>query len=106
MKWKPVYLPPGLKDRLKELADKRGQSMPELLEELLRESPKGSPGGLELQQYTVCKAKPVDARNMLGFEVKVYYVVCQDPGGHTYKALVPNLSDFAAKLRLPVVVEE
>ena len=100
MKWKPVYLPPELKARLKELADKRGQSMPELLEELLR----GGPGGLE--QYAICKAKPVDARNMLGFEVKAYYVECQDPGGHTYKALVPNLSDFAAKLRLPVVVEE
>ncbi len=106
MKWKPVYLPPELKDRLKRLAESRGQSIPELLEELLRENPKGSPGGLELQQYTVCKAKPIDARNMLGFEVKTYYVECRDPTGHTYKALIPNLSDFAAKLKLPVVVEE
>jgi hypothetical protein len=100
MKWKPVYLPPELKARLKELADKRGQSMPELLEELLR----GGPGGLE--QYAVCKAKPIDARNMLGFEVKAYYVECQDPSGRKFKALTPDLRDFVAKLKLVVAIEE
>jgi len=97
VKWKPVYLPPELKDRLKRLAESRGLSVPELLEELLT--------GPKLD-FTVCRARPVDARNMLGLEVKTYHVVCQDPGGHTYKAIVPDLSDFAAKLRLPVVVEE
>jgi predicted DNA-binding protein len=100
MKWKPVYLPPDLKDRLKELADKRGQSMPELLEELLR----GGPGGLE--QYTVCRAKAVDARNMLGMDVKAYYVECQDPSGRKFKALTPDLRDFVAKLKLVVAIEE
>jgi hypothetical protein len=100
MKWKPVYLPPELKDRLKRLAESRGQSIPELLEELLT-------GSLEPKHdFTICKAKPIDAKNMLGLEVKTYYVVCQDPSGHTYKALIPNLSDFVAKLRLPVVLEE
>jgi len=106
VKWKPVYLPPELKARLKELADKRGQSMPELLEELLRESPKGSPGGLELQQYTVCRAKAVDARNILGMDVKAYHVECQDPSGRKFKALTPDLRDFVAKLKLAVAIEE
>jgi hypothetical protein len=103
-KWKPVYLPPGLKDRLRELADKRGQSMPELLEELLNS--RGGLGGLELQQYTICRAKAVDARNILGMDVKAYYVECQDPGGRKFKALTPDLRDFVAKLKLVVAIEE
>jgi len=90
-----------LKARLRELADKRGLSMPELIEELLRGSLRGS-----LEQYTVCRAKPVDARNMLGMDVKAYYVECQDPSGRKFKALTPDLRDFVAKLKLPVVVEE
>jgi len=81
-KWKPVFLPPELKARLKELADKRGLSMPELLEELLSRQPK--------HDFTICKAKPIDARNMLGLEAKTYYVECRDPTGHTYKALIPK----------------
>jgi predicted DNA-binding protein len=100
-KWKPIFLPPELKARLKGLADKKGQSMPELIEELLRGSLRES-----LEQYTVCRAKAVDARNMLGFEVKAYYVECQDPSGRKFKALTPDLRDFVAKLKLVVAIEE
>jgi hypothetical protein len=100
MKWKAVYLPPGLKDRLKELAARRGLSIPELIEELLR----GSTG--PKLDFTACRAKALDARNMLGFEVKTYYVECQDPSGHKFKALTPDLRDFVAKLGLPVVIED
>jgi hypothetical protein len=94
-RWKAVYLPEGLREKLKAEAHRRGLSIPEFLEELLKEL-----------RYTICKAKPVDSRNLLGANVKVYFVECTDPDGHVMKAVVPDLKEFSAKLKLPVLLEE
>jgi hypothetical protein len=93
-RWKAVYLPEGLAERLKAEAHRRGLSIPELLEDLLKEL-----------RYTVCKAKPVDSRDMFGASVKVYFVECIDPDGRVRRAAVPDLKEFSAKLKLPVLVE-
>ena len=70
-------------------------SIPELAKELLRDL-----------KYTTCKAKPVDSRNLFGTNVKVYFVECTDPDGHVRRAVVPDLQEFSAKLKLPVLLEE
>jgi len=94
-RWKAVYLPEGLRERLKAEAHRRGLSVPEFIEELLREL-----------RYTICKAKPVDSRNLFGASVKVYFVECTDPDGYVRRAVVPDLQEFSAKLKLPVLLEE
>jgi hypothetical protein len=94
-RWKAVYLPEGLREKLKAEAHRRGLSIPEFIEELLREL-----------RYTVCKAKPADSRDLFGTSVKVYFVECTDPDGHVMKAVVPDLQEFSAKLKLPVLLEE
>jgi len=94
-KWRAVYLPEDLGKRLKAEAHKRGLSIPEFVEELLREL-----------RYTICKAKPVDSRDLFGANVKVYFVECTDPDGHVMRAVVPDLKEFSAKLKLPVLLEE
>jgi hypothetical protein len=94
-KWKAVYLPEGLRERLKDEAHRRGLSVPELVEELLRDL-----------KYTICRAKPVDSRDLFGANVKVYFVECTGPDGHVMKAVVPDLKEFSAKLKLPVLLEE
>jgi hypothetical protein len=93
--WKAVYLPEGLREKLKAEAHKRGLSIPEFVEELLRE-----------RRYTVCRAKPLDSRNLLGTPVRVYLVECTDPDGHVMRAIVPDLQELLAKLKLPVILEE
>jgi hypothetical protein len=99
--WKAVYLPEGLRERLKAEAHRRGLSVPEFIEELLRDQ-----GLLREHRYTICKAKPASSRNLLGANVKVYFVECTDPDGHIMKAVVPDLQEFSAKLKLPVLLEE
>jgi hypothetical protein len=94
-RWKAVYLPEDLRERLKAEAHKRGLSIPEFVEELLRE-----------RRYTVCRAKPLDSRNLLGALVRVYLVECTDPDGHVMRAVIPDLQEFSAKLKLPVLLEE
>jgi hypothetical protein len=94
-KWKAVYLPEGLREKLKAEAHRRGLSIPEFLEDLLRD-----------RRHTVCKAKPVDSRDLFGASVKVYFVECIDPDGHVMRAVVPDLQEFSAKLKLPVLLEE
>jgi hypothetical protein len=93
--WKAVYLPEGLREKLKAEAHRRGLSIPEFIEELLRDL-----------KYTICKAKPVDSRDLFGANVKVYFVECTDPDGHVMRAVVPDLKEFSAKLKLPVLLEE
>jgi hypothetical protein len=94
-RWRAVYLPGGLRERLKAEAHRRGLSIPEFVEALL-----GDP------KYTVCRAKPVDSRNLFGANVKVYFVKRTDPDGHVMRAVVPDLKEFSAKLKLPVLLEE
>jgi hypothetical protein len=94
-KWKAVYLPEDLRERLKAEAHRRGLSIPEFVEELLREL-----------RYTICKAKPVDVRNLFGASVKVYFVECTDPEGYVRRAVVPDPQEFSAKLKLPVLLKE
>jgi hypothetical protein len=94
-RWRAVYLPEGLRERLKAEAHRRGLSVPEFVEELL--------GDL---RYTICRAKPADSRDMFGVNVKVYFVECTDPDGHVMMAVVPDLKEFSAKLKLPVLLEE
>jgi hypothetical protein len=78
-RWKAVYLPEGLRERLKAEAHRRGLSIPEFLEELLRDL-----------RYTICRAKPVDSKDPFGASVKVYFVECIDPDGHVMRAVVPG----------------
>jgi hypothetical protein len=94
-RWKAVYLPGDLRERLKAEAHRRGLSVPEFVEELLRDL-----------RYTICRAKPVDSRDLFGVNVKVYFVECTDPDGHVMRAVVPDLKEFSAKLKLPVLLEE
>jgi hypothetical protein len=94
-RWKAVYLSEGLRERLKAEAHRRGSSVPEFVEELLRDL-----------KYTICKAKPVDSRDLFGTRVRVYFVECTDPDGHVMRAVVPDLQEFSAKLKLPVLLEE
>jgi len=94
-RWKAVYLPGDLRERLKAEAHRRGLSIPEFIEELLKEL-----------RYTICRAKPVDSRDLFGANVKVYFVECTDPDGHVMRAVVPDLKGFSAKLKLPVLLEE
>jgi hypothetical protein len=94
-RWKAVYLPEGLREKLKAEAHRRGLSIPEFVEELLKDL-----------IYTICKAKPVDSRDLFGAKVRVYFVECTDPDGHVMKAVVPDLQEFSAKLKLPVLLEE
>jgi hypothetical protein len=94
-KWKAIYLPEGLRERLKAEAHRRGLSVPEFVEELLREF-----------RYTICRAKPADSRDLFGANAKVYFVECTDPDGHVMRAVVPDLKEFSAKLKLPVLFEE
>jgi hypothetical protein len=100
-RWKAVYLPEDLKERLKAEAHRRDLSIPEFIEELLRDR-----GLLRDLKYTICRAKPVDSRNLFGASVKVYFVECTDPDGHVMRAVVPDLKEFSAKLKLPVLLEE
>jgi len=94
-RWKAVYLPGDLRERLKAEAHRRGLSVPELVEEFLRDL-----------RYTICRAKPVDSRDLFGANVRVYFVECTDPDGHVRRAVVPDLQEFSAKLKLPVLLEE
>jgi hypothetical protein len=94
-RWRAVYLPEDLRERLKAEAHRRGLSIPEFIEELLRDL-----------KYTICKAKPIDSRNIFGASVKVYFVECTDPDGYVRRAVVPDLHEFSAKLKLPVLLEE
>jgi hypothetical protein len=94
-RWKAVYLPEDLREKLKAEAHRRGLSIPEFVEELLREL-----------RYTICRAKPVDSRDLFGANVKVYFVECTDPDGYVRRAVVPDLKEFSAKLKLPVLLEE
>jgi hypothetical protein len=94
-RWKAVYLPEDLREKLKTEAHKRGLSIPEFVEELLRDL-----------RYTICRAKPVDSKDLFGASVKIYFVECIDPDGHVMRAVVPDLKEFSAKLKLPVLLEE
>ncbi len=100
-RWRAVYLPEGLREKLKAEAHRRGLSIPEFIEELLRDR-----GLLRDLKHTVCKAKPVDSRDLFGASVRVYFVECTDPDGHVMRAVVPDLKEFSAKLKLPVLLEE
>jgi hypothetical protein len=90
-----VYLPEDLRERLKAEAHRRGLSVPELVEELLRDL-----------KYAICRAKPADSRDLFGASVKVYFVECTGPDGHAMRAVVSDLKGFSAKLKLPVLLEE